>query len=501
MTSYINTVPPTITGSRVVGGTLTANPGTWSPTPATFTYQWERADDLNGTNRAPITGATGGTYTLDPLDTTKVVRVGVYPGDPVPAAPPTIAIPGTMIIRYTGSQGTRADMKKNAIVALSPFEITDLGILKGTGPDSSPTTKAIAYQDPTCASNSYPTGGNPTPAQASNPVTLQEAQAWDAAHPTDRWLMYSDAGGLSLVPVGVDHIMNLGSLTYQARTSARITEVMALGAGFNGIEWDNFNSTYGHRLSVGAFPGYVTPPGGGALASLSNAQWKTNITAFISYLRTNNPGVYFMVNAGEQADSTGPATTAWWDVIYPYVDSLECEFFVTLGNDHTMKYNDPSDYHGGFNSSLLMADNAYGHGKDFVGGSSMGVLGGAPFVLSHFEYSRAAFLLKWQGDPFSVTYMENLAANQSYDQDSAYTWIGTPTEVMQGDGLTNSVTGWKRKYQYGYVILNANKPAALGGLSITFNLGGSYYTPTNTSVNSVTLAPVSAMILTTTPHP
>src|SRR3989442_44405 len=40
-----NTQPPTISGARNVGSTLTANPGTWSGTqPITFTYHWVRCN-------------------------------------------------------------------------------------------------------------------------------------------------------------------------------------------------------------------------------------------------------------------------------------------------------------------------------------------------------------------------------------------------------------------------------------------------------------------------
>ncbi|KAA1395788.1 hypothetical protein [Aeromicrobium ginsengisoli] len=49
--SMVNTAPPTISGTVKVASTLTASPGTWSPTGATYTYQW-LADG------APVTEAT-----------------------------------------------------------------------------------------------------------------------------------------------------------------------------------------------------------------------------------------------------------------------------------------------------------------------------------------------------------------------------------------------------------------------------------------------------------
>ena len=50
-----NTVLPTISGTPQVGQTLTATKGTWTNSPTSFTYQWNRA-------ATPIGGATAATY-------------------------------------------------------------------------------------------------------------------------------------------------------------------------------------------------------------------------------------------------------------------------------------------------------------------------------------------------------------------------------------------------------------------------------------------------------
>src|SRR3954447_19736742 len=67
--------PPTISGTAIVGETLTAAPGTWSDGTATFTYVWEICDG-SGSCTA-IDGAEGRTYVLVRGDRGAFVRVRV----------------------------------------------------------------------------------------------------------------------------------------------------------------------------------------------------------------------------------------------------------------------------------------------------------------------------------------------------------------------------------------------------------------------------------------
>jgi hypothetical protein len=56
-----NSVRPTVTGSAKVGDTLSVSNGSWSPTPSSFTRQWQQCDS-DAANCINIGGATGQTY-------------------------------------------------------------------------------------------------------------------------------------------------------------------------------------------------------------------------------------------------------------------------------------------------------------------------------------------------------------------------------------------------------------------------------------------------------
>ena len=110
--------PPTISGTVAVGGTLTADPGSWSDGSATFAYAWERCDD-NGACTA-IDGAENRTYELVPVDSDAFVRVRVTAhvgdvsvsrasasiGPVIPAAPTALTQPTISGNAVVGAQLT-----------------------------------------------------------------------------------------------------------------------------------------------------------------------------------------------------------------------------------------------------------------------------------------------------------------------------------------------------------------------------------------------------------
>lgn len=71
-----NTARPTIAGSPQNGTTLTGATGAWARSPASHAWQWQRCD-AQGAQCAVITGATASTYTVQPEDVRRTLRLEV----------------------------------------------------------------------------------------------------------------------------------------------------------------------------------------------------------------------------------------------------------------------------------------------------------------------------------------------------------------------------------------------------------------------------------------
>jgi hypothetical protein len=73
----VNTSIPLVTGSGLVGGVMTVQPGSWTGRqPISFSYAWLRCNNAGG-ECAAIAGATGRSYRLTSADVGRKVRVNV----------------------------------------------------------------------------------------------------------------------------------------------------------------------------------------------------------------------------------------------------------------------------------------------------------------------------------------------------------------------------------------------------------------------------------------
>jgi thermitase len=71
-----NRSAPTISGSATVGQTLEVTTGTWTNSPTSYAYQWQRCDGT-GAGCSPISGATLSAYTPASTDVGSTIRVQV----------------------------------------------------------------------------------------------------------------------------------------------------------------------------------------------------------------------------------------------------------------------------------------------------------------------------------------------------------------------------------------------------------------------------------------
>lgn len=97
-----NTAAPSISGSAVVGGQLTAVEGSWANAPRRFGYQWQQCD-ASGGGCGAIAGATGKIYGVRTADAGRTLRVEVTAVNPFGQRTATSAQTG--IVRAVGTGG------------------------------------------------------------------------------------------------------------------------------------------------------------------------------------------------------------------------------------------------------------------------------------------------------------------------------------------------------------------------------------------------------------
>ncbi len=293
------------------------------------------------------------------------------------------------------------------------------------------------------------------------------------------WLL-KDANGNVLVNQGYPSnvIGDVGNPAYEA---AWVSNVLAF--------------LHAHRNLKGVFIDEVltdlTPLTGEQAERYPTQQsWATAQLAFIakvgSTLRAK--GYYVLVNAsgyipGDSKSNSGANTVAWWHALGPYVSGLGCEYWLETGDGSTtLRSSGTSSWTQYWGSWQRLVSTAQSMGKDFVG-----LMSGSSSDSRAMAYGKASFLLDWNGGRGAFVYLSN---DNPDPWNAAWTTnVGMPASRKQHVG-----NGWLRRYAGGVALVNPDPTE-----SQTFSLDGRYITSDGAAVSTVTLPPVSGLVLRSAP--
>ena len=135
-----NTSLPSISGSAKDGSLLTASHGSWTNSPASYAYAWQRCDNAGG-SCVPITGATSKQYTLTTADVNSRIRVQVTATNTSGS--------GTATSRPTDSVQATGQAPKNTsapTISGTPKENTVLTVSNGGWTGTNPITFTYQWQ-------------------------------------------------------------------------------------------------------------------------------------------------------------------------------------------------------------------------------------------------------------------------------------------------------------------------------------------------------------------
>ena len=128
-----NTSTPTVSGTAVVGDTLTAQPGSWSgANPISFAYQWNRCDSGGGSCSA-ISSATSETYTVQSADAGHTLRVAVTATNADGTGGPVLSTPTDVVVKGTAPANTAPPQLSGTTKQGSTLTVTP-GTWTGTAP-------------------------------------------------------------------------------------------------------------------------------------------------------------------------------------------------------------------------------------------------------------------------------------------------------------------------------------------------------------------------------
>jgi hypothetical protein len=376
---------------------------------------------------------------------------------------PARPIPGIAVLRYGSSAELGArHLHRYAYVLLSKSEFQYGVRIKRL----SPRTKVLVYDTAAdLVDNCVPASSWMCPAA----ITYQRALAHDARHPGDPWVL-RDASGKSLGSpyYHQNHLADVGSRSYQRVWVRRVVAAARRGR-FDGVMIDNVTA----RVSDWTHGPYPT-------LYASNESWERAMRKFVRFVgpALKARGLYVLTNTFKGGSNDGSADVAWWKWVARYVNGLMAEYWEQRPLDLKLFDTNPCCWTGTWYPRLRLAAAAQRAGADFFP-----LQYGPPGDVRTMTYGKASFLLVWDGSGGGYIFQPQGAADPW--NPAWTTGIGKPADKRRRIGV-----GWQRAYTRGIVVINPDPFREQ-----TFRLRGRYAGAGGEVSRSVTLQPVSAMIL------
>jgi hypothetical protein len=373
------------------------------------------------------------------------------------------AVPGIGVIRLGDSASIGAsNLPRYSTVILSMHKYGQIPTIKR----ASPGTRVLGYKSSLAVAEDCGTMVD----TCLSAITYEQALAHDAANPADPWLL-RDAAGNSIVNPAYPyaHLANVGSSSYQRQWLQNVVNADKK-LGFDGVFADDVLAQVS-GWSRGVYPTLYP----------SDSAWESAMASFVAFVGPGlkAQGLYMLANAYKFGANDGSSTVAWWKTLGPNVSGLAREYWLQNPNNLTQLYNtNPCCWTGHWKGWLRLAKAAKSTGADFFP-----LMYGASTNRRIMRYGKASFLLVWRGRRGGFIFNPTDAVDP---WNRAWT-----TRIGRPDGARYQVgVGWRRDYTRGTALVNPNASSAQ-----KFKLGGRYVTPGGATVRSVTLRPVTAMVL------
>jgi hypothetical protein len=361
------------------------------------------------------------------------------------------------LLRLNGDLGAVSHPSRYQFVILDPWEHAYIPQLKAENPG----IKVLMYKNVTACK--YPTGQDSMGNRFySVGVGCQQA---DEEHPA--WYLRDTAGKkIEFCYYPDNWFMDVGSASYQDAWLANVLADLQ-NHGWDGVMMDDTLYSPYNQVCDQTVARYPT-----------DAQFSQATRSFLSRVGPGltSAGYLALPNIGG-----GP--------VYPATFSDWTQFTSGAVREHWVK--DADGFKGDRDWKLLMdiMDAVERPGKFFIP-----ITYSPPSNVRAMRYARASFLLGWDGyklggSTSALIYHAGTGVDPWSEE-----WVadvGSPLGDRYKDGAA-----WRRDFTEGTVVVNPSTSS-----EATVDLGGTYTMPTGTEVSSVSLQPISGLILSSTGDP